>query len=180
MRHRLVFLALAAIASLAGGCAGSVPKPTFIEALPRTSQIAKSDDEKVKIAEANGVAILESEKARLAERIIQKVDSRKALNGRDGEAKTYEVDLLLTRYDKGSAFARAMLAGLGQIHIEAEVTLIELPAHMEVGRFAIKKTFAWGGIYGATTSMEDIEESFAEGIAEALTGGQADQKQDGR
>jgi hypothetical protein len=85
------------------------------------------------------------------------------------------VELLLTRYDKGNAFARAMLAGLGEIHIDGEVTLIELPERNQVGKFSISKTFAWGGIYGGTTSMDDIEQTFADGVAAAVTG-QKEQK----
>ncbi len=55
-----------------------------------------------------------------------------------------EVELLLTRYDKGNAFARAMLAGLGQIHIDGKVKLLEMP--------------------------EDIEMTLVDGVASALTG----------
>jgi len=80
------------------------------------------------------------------------------------------VDVTITRYEKGSAFARAMLAGLGQIHMDGNVTLYSMPAHTVVEDFSVQKTFAWGGIYGGTTTIEDIEQSFAEGIANALTG----------
>jgi hypothetical protein len=51
-----------------------------------------------------------------------------------------------------------------------------LPAHDRVEEFAVQKTFAWGGIYGASTTMEDIEQSFAEGIANALTGQDDDKR----
>lgn len=56
-----------------------------------------------------------------------------------------------------------MLAGLGQIHIDGDVTMYALPDHSKVGDFHLKKTFAWGGIYGSSTSMEDIETTFADG-----------------
>ena len=36
--------------------------------------------------------------------------------------------------------------------------------------FTIKKSFAWGGIYGGAVSMEDIERTFADGVAAAVTG----------
>jgi hypothetical protein len=38
--------------------------------------------------------------------------------------------------------------------------------------FELKKTFAWGGAYGAGTSIEDIENSFADGVAASVTGQQ--------
>jgi hypothetical protein len=71
---------------------------------------------------------------------------------------------------KGNAFARAMLAGLGQIHIDGEVVIYQMPDHVMVGEFALRKTFAWGGIYGAATSMENIEDTFSDGVAAAVTG----------
>jgi uncharacterized protein DUF4410 len=80
------------------------------------------------------------------------------------------VDLHLSRYDKGNAFARAMLVGLGQIHIDGKVDIYQMPDHTLVGEFDLKKTFAWGGIYGAATSMEDIEDTFADGVAATCTG----------
>jgi hypothetical protein len=63
-----------------------------------------------------------------------------------------------------------MLVGLGQIHIEGKVSLYQMPARTLVGEFDLKKTFAWGGIYGAATSMDDIENTFSDGVAAAVTG----------
>ncbi len=63
-----------------------------------------------------------------------------------------------------------MLAGLGQIHIDGTVQLYQMPEHKLIGEFDMKKTFAWGGIYGAATGMEDIETTFADGVAAAVTG----------
>jgi hypothetical protein len=63
-----------------------------------------------------------------------------------------------------------MLAGLGQIHIDGDVGVFSLPDHQKVGDFHLKKTFAWGGIYGGATSIEDIENTFADGVAAAVTG----------
>jgi hypothetical protein len=152
------------------GCASSVPKPKFSQEIAAESRIGAKDDAKVKVEAASGLKVLESDKSRLVELIGQRIDSRKSMNGGAGDKKTYEVDLMLTRYEKGSSFARFMLAGLGQIHIDGEVTLFELPERNQVGKFSISKTFAWGGIYGGSTSMEDIEQTFADGVAEGLTG----------
>ncbi|MBU4054678.1 MAG: DUF4410 domain-containing protein, partial [Proteobacteria bacterium] len=109
-------------------------------------------------------------KVRLAEVIGIKINDLKLSNNGQGEKKSYEIELLLTRYDKGNAFARSMLAGLGQIHIDGEIKIIELPDKKQVGAFSISKTFAWGGIYGASTSMEDIEQTFANAVAAEVTG----------
>ena len=170
-RRMAVCLVIAAFTMiLLSGCATTLPMASFSREIVTESRIASKDEVKAKIGVGADVQIQASEKTRLAEKIEQKIASRKILNNRNGDMKTYEVELLLTRYDKGNAFARAMLAGLGQIHIDGEVKLIELPERKLVGEFSIKKTFAWGGAYGASTSIEDIELVFADGIASALTG----------
>lgn len=107
---------------------------------------------------------------RLTKRVQEALDSRKALTPAVGDKKSCAVDVTITKYDKGSAFARAMLAGLGQIHINAKVKVVRLPANEQISDFTINKTFAWGGVYGASTSVEDAEVGFAEGVANALTG----------
>jgi hypothetical protein len=81
-------------------------------------------------------------------------------------------DLTLTCYDRGDAAARFLMAGLGQMQITGELMLSEQPVDRPVGRYNIDKSFAWGGIYGATTDIEDIEAAFAEATAEAILGEQ--------
>jgi hypothetical protein len=154
------------------GCAASAPKPTYALQIAVDQRIAAPDQAAVKVEAAGGINILESEKARLAEKIGLKINDRKGLNKREADARNYSVELMLTRYEKGSAFARAMLAGLGQIHIDGDVMVYALPDHNKVGEFHLKKTFAWGGVYGGATSMEDIETTFADGVAAAVTGQQ--------
>jgi hypothetical protein len=81
-------------------------------------------------------------------------------------------DLTLTCYERGDAAARFLMAGLGQMQISGELTLSEQPVDRPVGRYNIDKSFAWGGVYGATTDIEDIEAAFAEAAAEAILGEQ--------
>ena len=152
------------------GCASTVPTAEFSHEIVAGARVCSPDTVKVNVNSDNGLKILPEEKERLAEKVAMKIDARKAANPGPSAARVYEVDLHLTRYDKGNAFARAMLAGLGQIHIEGVVSVFELPQHTPVGEFTLKKTFAWGGIYGAATSMEDIEDTFADGVAAAVTG----------
>lgn len=78
--------------------------------------------------------------------------------------------ITFTRYDEGSAFAPVMLAGLGQIHIDAEVTL-EAPAKQQrFGTYEVTKTFAWGGLYGGMTRITDVEAGFADAVVDLLLG----------
>ena len=159
------------------GCATTAPTAKFAERISPESTIRAGDTAKAVVDAAQGVQISDSEKARLTNVIERKIAAKENLNIASGPARAYEVDVRLIRYEKGSAFARAMSAGLGQIHIAGEAKVYLLPEKTKIGEFSVEKTFAWGGIYGATTSMETVEQSFAEGIAAAVTGqAESDQK----
>jgi hypothetical protein len=80
-------------------------------------------------------------------------------------ADALKMKLVFTRYDRGNAFARAMLAGLGQIKIDADAFLIDRTG-ATVAKYKISKVFAFGGLYGASTRAEDVEEGFAKSVAE--------------
>ncbi len=43
-------------------------------------------------------------------------------------------------------------------------------AVLVLAKSEITKTFAWGGIYGGTTEIKDVEEGFAEAVASVLLG----------
>jgi hypothetical protein len=152
------------------GCAGTAPKPDFTHPITAETRVGAADQTAVSVDAAEGVKILPMERERIAETIQQKIDARKVTNPGTGAARSYAVALQLTQYDKGNAFARAMLAGVGQIHIDGTVQVYHMPDHDLVGEFTLSKTFAWGGIYGASTSIEDIESTFADAVAAALTG----------
>jgi Domain of unknown function (DUF4410) len=168
---RSAALAAGLLAAMAlGGCASTVPQAEFSHQIVAGARICSSDTVKVNVDAADGLAILPEEKQRIGQKVAMKIDARKAANPGAGPGRLYEVDLHLTRYDKGNAFARAMLAGLGQMHIESVISIFQMPEHTPVGEFTLKKTFAWGGIYGAATSIGDIEDTFADGVAAAVTG----------
>jgi len=167
------YLALACLALgvvLAAGCASTTPRPTFTGDMVSTVRISSPDTVLVKVDISEGVTMLPEEQDRLAHKIKAKIDSSKVTDERDSAGSTFEVALRVSRYDKGNAFARAMLAGLGQMHIEGKVAVFHMPEHRLAGEFELKKTFAWGGAYGAGTSIEEIENTFADGVATAVTG----------
>ena len=173
----LSFSLITAVGLGATGCATSPPQATFTHELPKQHLIDRNDAVTVTVDARSGVSVADYERQRLAQLIEQKIDAEKATSAISGERRDYELDVELTRYEKGNAFARAMLAGLGQIHIDAHVTLISLPEKKSIADFDVSKTFAWGGIYGGATSIEDVEPAFAEGIAEAVTQAKAQPKQ---
>jgi hypothetical protein len=169
VRYTWVGMGLAALA-LTGGCASTAPKPQFSHQIVADSRVTAADQSSVKVDAPDEVKILPMERERLAQKIQMKIDARKSANVAVGAPRTFSVELHLTRYQKGNAFARAMLAGLGQIHIDGKIDVYSMPDHTLVGEFDLKKTFAWGGIYGAATSMEDIETTFADAVAATVTG----------
>lgn len=170
VRVMVRLLSISVLLMFAVGCASTVPKPKFSKEIAPESCILAQDQTRVRVEAGKDVFMIDTEKLRMAEKVKLKIDALKAEKARDGSGKSFDVDLFITRYDKGNAFARAMLAGLGQIHVDGEVSVYELPDRNLVGQFSISKTFAWGGIYGASTNIEDIETTFAEGVAAALTG----------
>src|SRR5438105_11622519 len=104
----------------AAGCAGTVPKAKFTHEIESKARVSLNDQTKVQVGAAETVKILKADQQRLSEKIQARIESRKATNApaADVAARTY---LHLTRYEKGNAFARAMLAGLGQIHIDGTI-----------------------------------------------------------
>jgi hypothetical protein len=175
-RYRLPTVAVGLVVIALAGCAETPPKPTFSHEIVADARIASPDKTQVSVDAPDDLNVLLSERERLAQKIQMKIDDRKITNVSNAAGRSYAVELHLTRYDKGNKFARFMLAGLGQIHIDGKVDLYQLPEHKLIGEFDLKKTFAWGGVYGATTDIEQIEVTFADGVAATVTG-QSDDKQ---
>ena len=163
------FLAAIGAGLLLSGCATTSPGAAFRQALPKDQRLDANDTVDVKVEAGEGVFIDEYEKQRLARNILGKIDMQKSQNPDSSGKREYEIAVLLTRYEKGNAFARFMLVGLGQIHIDAKASVFVLPERTKVSEFDIDKTFAWGGIYGGLTAIEDVEHGFAEGVAHAVT-----------
>ena len=78
------------------------------------------------------------------------------------------LNLKLTVYDEGNRFARLMLAGLGSMQIHAQVELLDGDSARVLTAGEAGKTFAWGGVYGAVTGIEDIEKDFAKEVVKGL------------
>jgi hypothetical protein len=129
------------------------------------ARLIASDNVNTEVTAPASVAIASYEKDRLASQVTAQVKRQAPAGTRP--ARNYRLAIEVTRYEKGNAFARAMLAGLGQMHLDGTVSLYALPAQTKVGEFSISKTFSWGGIYGAATTMETVEEEFAKAVAAA-------------
>jgi hypothetical protein len=94
----------------------------------------------------------------------------KTINQTSPEPDTLNAVVMIKRYEEGNAFARAMLAGLGQMHIDADVTLTNWETKESIAQYEVSKTFAWGGAYGAFTDIKDVEDGFAKAVAASILG----------
>ena len=167
---RCGILLVAGAGLLLTGCASTSPNNAkFSQNLSKRQHLDANDTSTVKVESIDGIIITTHEKERMALVITNKVNEQKILNVDSADIREFELEVLITRYEKGNAFARAMFAGLGQIHIDAKVLLFLMPEREQIAVFDIDKTFAWGGMYGGFTSIEDVEEGFANGVAEAVT-----------
>jgi len=152
-------------------CAGNAPPGKFTQPIPTQSLPTAGDRVSVQLNAQPGVAITAHEQERLRGKIEAKINGKKANNPSSRAPKNFETVVTLNKYDKGNQFARAMLTGLGQAKIQSQVQLYESSPRQKVGDFELNKTFAWGGLYGGFTGMEQIEDGFASGVAEAVTTG---------
>ena len=73
-----------------------------------------------------------------------------------------------TQYKPGSETARLMIAGAGAARLDFAVELVDAADGKVLARIADERTFAWGGAYGASRGIEEIEKNVAWELAEYL------------
>jgi hypothetical protein len=150
------------------GCAGSASTPMLSGPPLSTFNAATVPIGPVSAEAAPGVAMAPSDLDRIAQLVQSDLyaayPTRLVPAGATATPGEVKVDMTFITYDEGNAFARAMLAGLGQIHIAANVRLIDAMSGNVTASYDVEKTFAWGGLYGASTSIEDVEKGFAASV----------------
>ena len=154
---------------LSGCTAGSSPGLAKTTKYVKSFKVDKNDQVQVVVSNVQGLDIKSEGRKRLAQMIKKDVDVLKKYNKDAGGVDRYLIKVHITKYDKGNAFARFMIAGAGQIHVDGTVTVYTLPSKRKVEEFKITKTFAWGGIYGGVTTIKEVGEGFAMGVAETVT-----------
>jgi hypothetical protein len=160
---------LLALTMLVSACADSTSTPVSVQgfAPEQKSAIHVTD---VSAEAKPGVIVAQYDLDRISQRVkaaIQKdFPSVIADAGAPEVPSATKIKLVITQYDEGSAFARLMLAGMGQIKLDADVLFVDAATGQVVARYQVSKQFAFGGIYGGTTRMQDVEEGFAKSVAE--------------
>lgn len=91
------------------------------------------------------------------------------LAGNKGDADAYRVKVVITKYDKGNAFARFMLIGLGQMHLDATVEVSQGEPTVVIREGTLSKNYAVGGLVGGSATMQkNVLPLVGKAIAEAI------------
>jgi hypothetical protein len=169
---RICFLVLATGLFL-GGCATSKGSYSVVIAPKEPAQLQKYTDLLVEVQCNEDVLLTDMVKTRIQQLVVINIkkaqpDRFKTINQQEKKDNMLLASIRIKEYEKGNAFARLMLAGLGQIHIDSDVVLSDATTKQPLCTLEVDKRFAWGGAYGGTTRIEDIEDPFAAAVAEAI------------
>lgn len=157
-------LLLASAAFLLVSCASSAPPARFSQPL---SNIIGAEDNVQTTVNSTG-NMQDSDAQRLEAKITDQVRALALPKG--GKGSTFDVVVNITRYDRGNAAARAFLPGTGDLNIEGIVSVYQVPSRTKTGEFTLSKSFGMPGLYGLVTTMDTIENAFAQAVAETVTG----------
>ena len=121
---------------------------------------------------ATGVAMTNTDLDRIMQQVRAEIIAKRpdiwVAGNAPASPSVVNLKIVFTQYDDGNAFARFMLAGLGQIHIDGNVIFTDAASGTKVAEYKVSKDFSFGGIYGGVTRMEDVEKGFARSVAALL------------
>lgn len=155
------------------GCAGSPGSIQTLQALEPDTDLRGFTTLFLSVSAKPDVSLDEVGFSRLRDQIVQEIqqhpDNHFAhIQVAPAEGPGLEADLVLTQYDEGNAGMRFILAGLGAMAMEGDLTLRDGATQQVLRQQRVSKVFAWGGIYGAITTIQDVEVGFGKAVAEAL------------
>jgi hypothetical protein len=149
---------------LVAACATSANKPKIVKNFDAAAA-APFQISNVSIETASGVWMSDADRTAMLQKIKSKLDALTTASGQTAATATsYSVKLLFTRYDRGAAAARLALIGLGQIHMEATVSIVDRDGNLS-GEYYVGKGLVLGGIAGGLISAKDVEEGLAKSVA---------------
>ncbi len=169
----IFYIAILLIAIIPAGCAGTAGRHKALLPIQASVSLGQYSNLALDSQSQADVFMIEDDHQRIKALIIKKIKDKdqnrfNQINSKNSMPNTLHALLKFTKYDKGNAFARAMLIGLGQIHIDAKLELKDNKTQKIIGEFEIKKTFAWGGLYGGLTGIEGAEDGFADAVVEVI------------
>lgn len=169
-RGRRLFVICIAVLTLlfAAGCGTTslVLKPS-----DQNTNFSQYTSLAIQASSADGVVISETAQNRIKEEIKAEISTGCCPNRfKDISVNSIPPESLLlhikfTQYDEGNRFARFMLAGLGAMKIQSAVEVKDAQSGKIICGGEAGKSFAWGGVYGASTGIEDVEKDFAKEVS---------------
>jgi Domain of unknown function (DUF4410) len=166
--NRLFLPVVLISAGLLASCATDVAQPDAVVRPLAPEQKAALRVADVSAETHEGVTMPKFQIDRLVELVKSELAAQLQQSAAVSASPTVMVKMIITEYDEGNAFARFMLAGLGQIRLGADVIFVNATSGEELARYKVSKQFAFGGIYGVSTRMEDVEEGFAKSVVAIL------------
>jgi hypothetical protein len=170
-----LLMLLPTLSLLGSGCAGTRGSARLVTP-PRTDvPLVQFANLIVAVESKPDISLGSFEKERILGLIVKDIRTEaparfKTINQTSPVPDTLNAVVMIKRYEEGNAFARAMLVGLGQMHIDADVTLTNWETKESIAQYEVSKTFAWGGAYGAFTDIKDVEDGFAKAVAASILG----------
>lgn len=166
MQHMKTGLALT-LAMILAACAATTTPPKVEQALTIDSAVPPYITN-VTVKTDPGVWASDADCEDIRSRIQTLLAAQRLAAGSTAETPAYRMLVGLSRFQKGSAGARLVMIGLGQIHIEGHVTLIDATGTI-AGQYKITKALVAGGIIGAMITPSDVENGFAKSVVAAIT-----------
>jgi len=157
-------ISAAMLAAMLGGCAGSVSEPVAVAPLS-ADQKASLHLSDITADAADGVQMSEGDFGIICQKVRSYIETGSpGVLADPAGSQPLKMNIHFTQFDRGNAFARFMLIGLGQIRIDATVQLEDSSGKV-VASYDVSKDFALGGVVGGTTTVEDVEDGFAKSVA---------------
>lgn len=175
MKRIPFLLTLLIFTAILSGCASSGGSHQLVSAANNSGQLVKYTDLQLNIQPVTGVKLDQSDTERMTKLIVESIQTGapnrfKTINSTTPGTSTLQATVKVKNYDEGNAFARFMFAGLGQIHIDADVVLSDAINNTPLEQHQVNKTFAWGGVYGVSTNIKDAEVGFCKAVADTILG----------
>ena len=164
------------------GCASSPASLDTIQGREKGVDFTSYENLKIETEAKETIEMQEEDLSRIADLVQKRLNEEKPglytiILDDSTESSTLVANIQFTRYEPGSACARFFLAGLGQIHIDAIVTLKDKQSGKVLSKHEVKKTFAWGGLYGVSHGIKDVEPAFAETVVNIILGKETEEKE---
>jgi hypothetical protein len=162
---------LAALALLCVGlsaCGSSVARPDVVTALADPNQKLAVVDVTCTAGSATKIDPVTLDRIKTG--ILNELEHAKPVSlmaNANPDARPISLKVNLTSYEEGNAAARLMLMGLGQMHIDSDIEIVDASGNT-IGAYKIAKQFALGGVVGASTSIKYVESGFESSVDELV------------